>query len=48
MGTDDKEEYQFLRRFKGTAKLSVSDKRLHEIREEVANKYAKNLGIKLD
>ncbi|MBA3064558.1 ribbon-helix-helix protein, CopG family [Candidatus Woesearchaeota archaeon] len=37
-----------LRRFKGTSKLSVSDKKLHEIREEVANKYAKNLGIKLD
>jgi len=37
-----------LRRFKGTAKLSVSDKKLHEIREEVANKYARKLGIKLN
>ncbi len=37
-----------LRKFKGTANVSVSDKRLHKIREEVANKYARKLGVKLD
>ena len=37
-----------LERFKGAAKVHVSDERLHEVREEVARKYAKKFGIKLD
>ena len=37
-----------LGKFKGSAKVHMSDKRLHEIREEVAKEYAKKFGIKLD
>lgn len=37
-----------LEKFKGSAKVHVSDKRLHEIREEVAREYAKKFGVKLE
>ena len=33
---------------KGSAKTHVSDERLHEIREEIARKYAKKFGVELD
>jgi metal-responsive CopG/Arc/MetJ family transcriptional regulator len=35
-----------LMRFKGSAKVKVSDERLHEIREEVAKKYLARLDSK--
>lgn len=37
-----------LAQFKGAAKVQVSDERLHEIREEVANEYAKKFSIDLN
>lgn len=37
-----------LREFQGSATKHLSDKRLHEIREELAKEYAKKYGIKLD
>ncbi len=37
-----------LKIFRGSAKKQVDDKRLHEIREEIAKKYAKNFDISLD
>ena len=37
-----------LKKFKGAAKVKVSDERLHELREEVAKEYAKKQGVKLD
>jgi metal-responsive CopG/Arc/MetJ family transcriptional regulator len=39
---------QELVKFKGAAKTKVSDKRLHELREEIARKFAKKFDIKLD
>ena len=42
------ETEKFMRKlepFKGAAKVKVSDKRLHEIREEVAKKHAEKLGV---
>ncbi len=36
------------KRFMGSAKTHVSDKRLHEIREEISRKYAEKFGISLD
>ncbi len=35
-------------RFKGSSKESISDEKLHLIRDEVARKYAKKLKVKLD
>ena len=37
-----------LEKYKGAAKVHVSDKRLHEIREEVFKELAEKRGIKLD
>ena len=37
-----------LERFKGSASVSVSNKRLREVREEIGKTYAKKFGIKLD
>ncbi|HLC98910.1 MAG TPA: ribbon-helix-helix domain-containing protein [Candidatus Nanoarchaeia archaeon] len=37
-----------IERFKGSAKVKVSDERLEEIREKVGRDYAKKFGIKLD
>ncbi len=37
-----------LQKFKGSAKVKVSDEELHRIREEVVREYAKKFGIKLD
>ncbi len=37
-----------IEKFKGSSKLHVSDKRLHEIREEVAEEYAKKFGSELN
>jgi len=37
-----------LGQYRGAAKVSVSDKRLHKIREEVFKEYANKRGIKLD
>lgn len=39
---------QELYKFKGAAKAKVSDARLHEIREDVAKKYAKKFGVSLN
>ena len=39
---------QKLVKFKGAAKVKVSDERLHEIKEEVAKKYAQKFGINLE
>lgn len=39
---------QELLAFKGSAKTAVSDKKMHQIREEIAQEYAKKFGIKLD
>jgi metal-responsive CopG/Arc/MetJ family transcriptional regulator len=35
-------------KYKGTAKVHVSDERLHEIRDEVAKEYAKKFGVNLN
>jgi len=37
-----------LKKFKGSAKTSVSDVALHKIREDIAKRYAKDLGVNLD
>lgn len=37
-----------LARFKGAAKVKVSDERFREIKEEVAKEYAKKFGISLE
>lgn len=37
-----------LEKYFGAAKVKVSDKRHHQIREEVSKKFAKKFGIKLD
>lgn len=37
-----------LAQYKGTAKVQVSDEKLREIREDMARKYAEELGIKLN
>ena len=34
--------------FKGSSKISLSDKQLEKIREDVSQNYAKELGVKLD
>ena len=39
---------QTIEKFKGSAKISVDDGKLHQIRKEVAKKYANKFGIKLD
>lgn len=46
IGTD-----QFMRKlsqYKGTAKKNVSDEQLHHIKEEVAMKHAREMGINLN
>lgn len=45
------ETEQFMRKlakFKGAAKTTVSDERMHQVREEVAREYAERFGLKLD
>lgn len=37
-----------LKKFKGSSKVKVSDKRLRQIKDEVGREYAKKFGIKLD
>jgi len=37
-----------LEKFKGSANAHVSDKRLHEIGEEIFRKYAEKFGVKSD
>jgi metal-responsive CopG/Arc/MetJ family transcriptional regulator len=37
-----------LEKFKGSAKVKVSDEELHKAREKIAKGYAKKFGIKLD
>lgn len=39
---------QQLLAFKGATKKSISDNELHQIRENVANEYAKKFGINLN
>ena len=39
---------QHLVAFKGTSKKKISDKELHNIRNKVANEYAKKFGINLN
>ena len=39
---------QHLVAFKGATKKKISDKELHNIRDKVANEYAKKFGIKLN
>ena len=37
-----------LAQHKGAAKVTITDERLHEIRDEVAKEYAKKFGVELN
>lgn len=39
---------QTIEKFKGSAKISIDDRQLHQIKKEAAKKYADKFGIKLN
>ena len=47
-GKTDDEFLKALERFKGSAKVKISDEELHETREKVLREFIKEKGWKLD